>query len=312
MIHSDKGHSKKNFVSKEVTLSLQKEENMEAYNRPLYKEIIEGTYRQYTIPVYQRTYTWEKKQCKQLYDDIISSIKSKRKHYLGSIVYSEKEANDEGEAFTFRQIIDGQQRLTSVILLLKAIYDSIPEEKNKIKIRIYNSLYNENCEERYKLKLQSIDNDNNELKNVLLNNLSNLNKLSNISKNYYYFLDRIEESKKEKISYEDLFKGICNLEIVEIKLDEKDKPQLIFESINSTGKGLTNAEKIRNFLLMGIMKSSKQKKYYEEYWEPLCSCIGSQNIETFFYDYLVMKDISYIKGEELYDNFKNIIINKII
>lgn len=89
---------------------------MEAHNKPLYKDIIEGTYRQYTIPVYQRTYTWEKKQCKQLFDDIIASIQGNRKHYLGSLVYSEKEITDNDESFTFCQIIDGQQRLTTVIL----------------------------------------------------------------------------------------------------------------------------------------------------------------------------------------------------
>lgn len=280
---------------------------MEAHNKPMYKEIIEGTYKQYKIPVYQRTYTWEKKQCKQLYDDIITSIKANRKHYLGSIVYSEQESDDNGEAFTFCHIIDGQQRLTSVILLLKAIYDSIEDQKNRIKIRIYNSLYNDNCEEQYKLKLQSIDNDNDELRKILLGNFNNLNELSNVTKNYYYFLDRIKKSKEDKenkIDCETLFKGICNLEVVEIKLDENDNPQLIFESINSTGKGLNNAEKIRNYLLMGIRNPKTQKKYYEKYWVTLCEDIGSKNVEAFFYDYLVMKDISYIRSEDLYDNFK--------
>ncbi len=277
---------------------------MEAKNKPLYKDIIEGTYKQYVIPVYQRTYTWEKKQCKQLYDDIITSIKQKRKHYLGSLVYSEKESTDDGESFTFCQIIDGQQRLTTVILLLKAIYDMIPDKSNRIKIRIYDSLYNKNCEEQYKLKLQSIDNDNDELKKVLLGNFSDLDELSNITKNYYYFISRIKESIKEEINCEDLFKGICNLEIVEIKLSNDDKPQLIFESINSTGKGLNDAEKIRNFLLMGITNTKAQKTYYEKYWVGLVNAIGSNNVQSFFYDYLVMKDIAYIKESDLYENFK--------
>lgn len=277
---------------------------MEAKNKSLYKDIIEGTYRQYTIPVYQRTYTWEKKQCKQLYDDIVACIKEKRKHYLGSLVYSEKESTDDGESFTFCQIIDGQQRLTTVILLLKAIHDMIQEENNRIKLRIYDSLYNKNCEEQYKLKLQSIDNDNDELKKVLLGNFSDLDELSNITKNYYYFIDRIKDSQKEGIDCETLFKGICSLEIVEIKLSDNDQPQLIFESINSTGKGLNDAEKIRNFLLMGITNNKEQKTYYEKYWVGLVDAIGNDNIQSFFYDYLVMKNIAYIKESELYENFK--------
>lgn len=277
---------------------------MEAHNKSLYKDIIEGTYRQYTIPVYQRNYTWEKKQCRQLYDDVIACIEGNRKHYLGSLVYAERESDDNGETFTFCQIIDGQQRLTTVILLLKAIYDSIQDPKNRVKLRIYDSLYNENCDESYKLKLKSVDNDNAELMKILLNNFDDLDPISNVTKNYYYFLDRIKQSNTNGIDSETLFRGICNLEIVEIKLDELDKPQLIFESINSTGKGLNNAELIRNFLLMGITNAALQKQYYEKYWVTLHNLIGSMNIETFFYDYLVMKDVSYISETELYDNFK--------
>lgn len=276
---------------------------MEAKNKSLFEDIIEEDNRQYTIPVYQRTYTWEKKQCKQLYDDIISSVKNNYKHYLGSLVYSEKEVIDDGRVFKFCQIIDGQQRLTTSILLLKAIYDMM-KDNNDTKTRIYNSLYNKDCKEQYKLKLQTIDNDDDELKKVLLGNYSDLDELSNIAKNYYSFIDMINESKKDGIDCEKIFKGICNLEIVEIKLEEQDNPQLIFESINATGKGLNDAEKIRNFLLMGITNGNVQKTYYEKYWIGLVDNIGNDNIQSFFYDYLIMKNNSYFKESELYDKFK--------
>ena len=105
---------------------------MQANNRKLYTKIIEQTYRQYTIPVYQRLYSWQKQQCNQLYDDIIDSIRKGRNHYLGSLVYSEKTENN----FSFCPIIDGQQRLTTVILLLKALYDIADDEENR---RIKNS-----------------------------------------------------------------------------------------------------------------------------------------------------------------------------
>ena len=275
---------------------------MEANNRKLYTKIIEQTYRQYTIPVYQRLYSWQKQQCNQLYDDIIDSIKKGRNHYLGSLVYSEKTKNN----FSFCSIIDGQQRLTTVILLLKALYDSADDKIDKIiKNRIYNSLYNDNCEERYKLKLKSVDSDNKELEKVLMGNLNDLDKSSNIAINYNNFMERIKKSIEiDKITINDIFKGITNLEVVEIILDKEDEPQLIFESINSTGMYLETSDLIRNFLLMGIRDPGKQKEYYKKYWIKLQDDIGRDNIEKFFYDFLVMKDTRYIQEKKVYDNFK--------
>ena len=275
---------------------------MEANNRKLYTKIIEQTYRQYTIPVYQRLYSWQKQQCNQLYDDIIDSIKKGRNHYLGSLVYSEKTEN----SFSFCPIIDGQQRLTTVILLLKALYDLSDDEKDKrIKNRIYNSLYNDNCEERYKLKLKSVDSDNQELEKVLMGNFGDLDQTSNVAINYYNFKERIKQSIEEKnLSISEIFEGITNLEIVEIILDEDDDPQLIFESINSTGMYLETSDLIRNFLLMGIRDPGKQKEYHSKYWIKLQNDIGKNNVEKFFYDFLVMKDTRYIEESKVYDNFK--------
>ena len=276
---------------------------MEANNRPLYTKIIEQTYRQYTIPVYQRLYLWKKQHCNQLYDDIIDSIKKNRNHYLGSLVYSESTRDN----FTFCQIIDGQQRLTTVILLLKALYDYGDAEKDeRIKRRIYDSLYNENCEDRYKLKLKTVDSDNSELENILMNNLNDLDRTSNVAINYFNFLDRIKKSINEDgMTINQIFDGITNLEVVEIILDKKDDAQLIFESINSTGINLETSDLIRNFLLMGITDPGVQKEYYKKYWVKLQNDIGKENVEKFFYDFLVMKDSRYIEEKKVYENFKN-------
>lgn len=275
---------------------------MEANNRRLYTKIIEQTYRQYTIPVYQRLYSWQKQQCNQLYDDIMDSIKKGRNHYLGSLVYFEKTENN----FSFCPIIDGQQRVTTVILLLKALYDMADDEKDKtIKNRIYHSLYNDNCEERYKLKLKSVDSDNQELEKVLMGNLSDLDQSSNVAINYHNFIDRIKTSVElEQVSIDEIFEGITNLEVVEIIIDKNDDPQLIFESINSTGMYLETSDLIRNFLLMGIKDAGKQKEYYKKYWVKLQNDVGKDNIEKFFYDFLVMKDARYIQETKVYDNFK--------
>lgn len=274
---------------------------MQAFNRKLYTKIIEQTYRQYTIPVYQRSYSWKKQQCNQLYDDIIDSVKKGRNHYLGSIVYSEKTDDN----FSFCPIIDGQQRLTTVILLLKALYDSIGNEENqRIKNRIYNSLYNDNCEDRYKLKLKSIDSDNEELEKVLMSNVDDLEANSNVSINYFNFKDRIKKQLEDGMTIDEIFEGITNLEIVEIILDEDDDAQLIFESINSTGMNLETSDLIRNFLLMGIKDVGKQKEYYQKYWVKLQNDIDKDNVEKFFYDFLVMKDTRYIEETKVYENFK--------
>lgn len=274
---------------------------MEANNRMLYDDIIKKTDVQYTIPVYQRTYTWEKENCNKLYDDIIASIKNNRNHYLGSLVYSETKKGDIKSC----PIIDGQQRLTTIMLLLKAIDDSIEDPESNTKKKIRKNLYNELCEERYKLKLKNIENDNTDLENVLNGNIKNLDPTSKITINYNNFKDRIKKTvEEEDISYEDLLNGVGRLEIVEIILDKEDEPQKIFESINSTGVNLTTADLIRNFLLMGIIDPGLQAEYYTKYWVTLEKLISKNNVEKFFYDFLVMKDTRYIEETKVYENFK--------
>lgn len=274
---------------------------MEAFNRMLYDDIIKKTDVQYTIPVYQRNYTWEKEHCDQLYNDIITSIKLNKNHFIGSLVYSTTKRNDIKSC----PIIDGQQRLTTIMLLLKAIDDSIVDSENITKKKIRKNLYNELCEERYKLKLKNTDNDNTELEKVLMGNNDDLDFLSKIVINYNHFKTRITKTlKDDNIDYEDLLNGIGRLEIVEIVLDENDAPQKIFESINSTGVKLTTADLIRNFLLMGILDPGKQAEIYKNYWITLENLIAKENTEKFFYDFLVMKDTRYIEETKVYENFK--------
>lgn len=279
---------------------------MEAFNRMLYDDIIKKTDIQYTIPVYQRNYTWEKEHCDKLYDDIINSIKLEKNHFLGSLVYSVSKRDDIKSC----PIIDGQQRLTTIMLLLKAIDDSIVDKENITKKKIQKNLYNELCEERYKLKLKNTDNDNTELENVLMGNKVDLDNTSKIVINYNHFKNRIKKTvEKDGLSYEELLNGISRLEIVEIVLGENDSPQKIFESINSTGVKLTTADLIRNFLLMGILDAGKQAEIYKKYWVTLESLITKENIEKFFYDFLVAKDKRYIEESKVYDNFKEYYIS---
>jgi uncharacterized protein with ParB-like and HNH nuclease domain len=280
---------------------------MEANKRMLYDDIIKKSDVQYVIPVYQRNYTWDKENCDQLFDDIIYSIKNNRNHYIGSLVYVNLKKSGNSDDIKICSIIDGQQRLTTVMLLLKAIQNSINDKDNIISKKIEENLYNKLCEERYKLKLKNVDGDNDDLEKVLSGNVKGLNETSKIAINYKNFVDRINNvilNSDDNISYSDLLSGISKLEIVEIILDEDDNPQKIFESINSTGKYLTNPDLIRNFLLMGIIDPGIQKEYYRNYWVELENKISSDNIEKFFYDFLIMKDPTYIKEDKVYDNFK--------
>lgn len=280
---------------------------MEANNRMLYDDIIKKTDVQYTIPVYQRNYTWEKENCELLYNDIVSSIKNERNHFLGSLVYSTTKRNDIKSC----PIIDGQQRLTTIMLLLKAIDDLIKDPENITKKKIRQNIYNENCEERYKLKLKNSDNDNSELEKVLMGNTTNLDTSSKVVINYNHFKSLIKKTvETEKWSADKLVDGIDRLEIVEIVLNEGDSPQKIFESINSTGVKLTTADLIRNFLLMGILDVGKQAEIYKNYWIAIESLIGKDNIEKFFYDFLVSKDTRYIEEKRVYENFKKYYINR--
>lgn len=279
---------------------------MEANNRMLYDDIIKKTDVQYTIPVYQRNYTWEKENCELLYNDIVSSIKNEKNHFLGSLVYSTTKRSDIKSC----PIIDGQQRLTTIMLLLKAIDDLIKDPENITKKRIRQNIYNENCEERYKLKLKNSDNDNSELEKVLMGNTTNLDSSSKVVINYNHFKNLIKKTMdSEQWTPDKLVEGIDRLEIVEIVLNESDSPQKIFESINSTGVKLTTADLIRNFLLMGILDVGKQKEIYTNYWITLESLIGKDNIEKFFYDFLVSKDTRYIEEKRVYENFKKYYIN---
>lgn len=280
---------------------------MEANNRMLYDDIIKKTDVQYTIPVYQRNYTWEKENCELLYNDIVSSIKNEKNHFLGSLVYSTTKRNDIKSC----PIIDGQQRLTTIMLLLKAIDDLIKDPDNITKKKIRKNIYNENCEERYKLKLKNSDNDNSELEKVLMGNTTNLDTSSKVVINYNHFKSLIKKTiESEQWSPDKLVEGIDRLEIVEIVLNEGDSPQKIFESINSTGVKLTTADLIRNFLLMGILDVGKQTEIYKNYWITIESLIGKENIEKFFYDFLVSKDTRYIEEKKVYENFKKYYINR--
>lgn len=273
---------------------------------------IQGT-KQFIVPIYQRKYSWTKQQCKQLWNDIVRAGKdySIEGHFAGSIVYIGKGVY-QSTAVPQLLVIDGQQRLTTLTLLLIALRKVIGESEGtcdvtKKKITNRYLVNNDEDDDLYnKLILTEGDKD------TLLDLISEIPLPNEHSKriyeNYQFFLEKISDGK---IELNLLYKGISKLMIVDISLEkDKDDPQLIFESLNSTGLDLSQADLIRNYVLMKL-EPKEQAGLYTNYWQPMEKSFGSLNdsslFDRFMRDYLTVKTgrISNIKN--VYSDFKKFV-----
>ncbi|WP_370747514.1 DUF4268 domain-containing protein [Faecalibacillus intestinalis] len=264
-------------------------------------EYMEGSKKRFIIPVYQRNYDWKIENCKQLYDDLIQVIKNNSKtHFFGSIV-SVYEPSGRNTEFL---IIDGQQRLTTMSLLFLAMYNLLEEkiiisEDESLKDQIYEDFLVDKYQPQEKrMKLKPIKNDQKAF-SKLFNSKDDYIKDSNLTINYSYFYERIQ---KQEITIDELFDAICRLEIINITLNNEDNPQLIFESLNSTGLDLSEGDKIRNYILMGLPKQ-KQDEYYEKYWNCIEKCT-KYDVSSFIRDYLSVKQLVIPSQKKVYINFK--------
>ncbi len=264
-------------------------------------EYMEGSKKRFIIPVYQRNYDWKIENCKQLYDDLIQVIKNNNKtHFFGSIV-SVYEPSGRNTEFL---IIDGQQRLTTMSLLFLAMYNLLEEkitvsEDKSLKDQIYEDFLVDKYQPQEKrMKLKPIKNDQKAF-SKLFNSKDDYIKDSNLTINYSYFYERIQ---KQEITIDELFDAICRLEIINITLNNEDNPQLIFESLNSTGLDLSEGDKIRNYILMGLPKQ-KQDEYYEKYWNCIEKCT-KYDVSSFIRDYLSVKQLVIPSQKKVYINFK--------
>lgn len=262
---------------------------------------MEGSDKRFVIPVYQRNYDWKIENCKQLYDDLVKIIKSKRQsHFFGSLV---SVFNPDGRHEEFL-VIDGQQRLTTVSLLFLAMYNLLVRniviaDSSNLKERIYeNYLVDKWQPEEKRIKLKPVKNDQRAF-NKLFSDTSDYIRESNLTANYNYFYDRIQ---KQEITIDKLYDAICSLEIINIILNNEDNPQLIFESLNSTGLDLSEGDKIRNFILMGL-PSKLQDKYYEDYWNRIEECT-KYDVSSFIRDYLSVKQQEIASQSKVYLKFK--------
>lgn len=242
----------------------------------------------FIIPVYQRNYDWLKANCKQLFDDVEFIAKNGGEHFIGTFVYKR-----EPSASTFQEfvIIDGQQRITSIILFTKALHDLTDDEDLKDSIR-EKFIKHHNGTLKGKCKLRPTEYDRITFEKLMRdeffdeNNFSEQEKSSALYVNYRFFHEKVSASEK---SLQDLHEAICRLRIVSISL-ESEKPQEIFESLNSTGLNLAKADLIRNFLLMQVVETRVQKDLYENYWLELENLLRpSDNVENFLVQYLIAK-----------------------
>ena len=236
-------------------------------NKDYLVDLIEGRVTRFIIPVYQRNYDWKPEQCGRLFDDLVDVAKTGREeHFFGSIVSQTPRGK--------RIVIDGQQRITTLFLLLAAIrtqlYAGVIASQNA-KLADYikdnyliDTRYGRYEQER-KLRLKLIKNDSKALDAVLYEDRANYVQDSNVTQNFLYFLNRIETME---ISADELLESIRSLCVIDIKLDPNDDAQLIFESLNSTGLGLSEADKIRNYVLMNL-DQERQEEYYEKYWNKI-------------------------------------------
>lgn len=259
---------------------------------------------QFVIPIYQRNYDWKKIHCEQLINDILEAGKNEKIHFIGSIVYIHDGLYSSG--IKELVVIDGQQRLTTITLLCIALYHFLkgknPQDIQANKI-LKQFIVNEFAEENQRLKLKSSANNDSDLKALINEYYSEDDTYSNIITNYKYFKQQISDDNVEII-----LRGISMLIFVEVSLDRmQDNAQRIFESMNSTGLDLSQADLIRNYILMNL-SAKEQNDVYKKYWEyiEISTRIGDNNkLSEFIRDFLTLKTKCITKEEDVYKTFKH-------
>ena len=279
---------------------------MDARKGNIFK-ILNGN-KQFLIPVYQRYYSWDIEQCRRLWNDIVDMQKrNKAGHFVGSIVNIAEQAMPTG--VQKYMIIDGQQRMTTLTLLLLALRDYAiqhPEDTTINSRRIDNMLLRNEYEvgdERYKLLLTETDRD------ILIRLVESKpipdGTKSRLIDNYKFFSGKIADRDLQPA---EIYESIGKLQIVNITLDRTmDDAQAIFESLNSTGKELSESDLIRNYVLMGL-EPSEQTYVYEHLWRPMEQLFVYETqdsvMDSFFRHYLTMKLTRIPKQGRVYEEFK--------
>ena len=254
----------------------------------------------FIIPIYQRRYSWKKAQCERLFDDIEDACREGRSHFIGCII-----TVSEGGMGEYL-VIDGQQRISTISLLLKAAYDllkkgEIVTDDSRLADIIQDDflMVRRGRSEKERIRLNLLNEDKDDYFQLFEDDRT-LSEDSVIHANYNYFVSRLRTTV---LDIEKLYDTIQSLQIVSITLENGDNPQLIFESLNSTGLALTEGDKIRNFILMGLT-SSEQVKYYNDYWSRIEKNCGDEDTSGFVRDYLSLKTQKIPNIKAVYQDFR--------
>ena len=274
---------------------------MKANRMWLFSDVLEKNKRVFKVPVYQRNYDWSNIQCEKLFQDIMKANERNCQHFTGTVVYID-DING-GSGLNEVLIIDGQQRITTMYILLKALYDASKGVSARIESEIEEVMFNRHCDEKYKVKLKPVKSDNEQLMLLIKDKIDKMDRNSNVCKNYITFKNLIAEVVDSGLELNDVLNGIKKLEIVEIILDklQGDEPQKIFESINSTGLELSLADLIRNYLLMD---DEKQEELYEDYWLEIEKNVGYKNLGDFVINFLNSQITKTVNAKNAYQLFK--------
>ena len=260
-------------------------------------QVFDGQYRELIIPVYQRNYDWQRKQCEQLFDDLEAIIREGREaHFFGAIVGG-------GTSFEWL-VIDGQQRLTTVSILMLALAKAIENgdiraDDKSLGVKIVDSFLmigDQRQEVRFKLKPVK---DDKKAYDALFGEPSGYVAASSITANFKYFQDRLRATA---YTADEVWGAVEKLQVMLLELDKDDDPQRIFESLNSTGLDLTEADKVRNFILMGHAPKV-QEKLYENLWNPI-EANAKFRTSAFIRRYLTTKYARTPREKDVYEEFK--------
>lgn len=273
-----------------------------------FTQLLQGA-KQFIIPIFQRTYSWEINHCEQLWNDIVrvGSNPDLDSHFIGSAVYIPEKENS--AAIPRWLVIDGQQRITTITLLLLALMRRLQSEKlntpvsaEEIEDYYLRNRYGKE-EQKYKMLLTKTDKDT--LIALLDGKDLPEHPSRRIQENYQFFKNRISSANLDIV-----YNGIKKLKIVDVSLQQNvDNPQMIFESMNSTGKALTQADLIRNFVLMGLPHDT-QTKFYNDYWHPMEILFGAESYNSYFDEFMrfflvIHSGNDRIKRDEVYVEFKS-------
>jgi uncharacterized protein with ParB-like and HNH nuclease domain/predicted transport protein len=266
---------------------------------------------QFIIPIYQRTYSWTERECRQLWDDVLraGSTDAVTVHFIGSIVYVEQGLSQVSHQAPLL-VIDGQQRLTTVTLLIEALARAVGDEDEPVdgfsapKLREYYLTNRLEKGDRY-FKLLLSQTDNASLKAIIKHTEQPKDLSLRVTQNFNLFTELLAAQKGDLAT---VCRGLAKLVVVDIALNrDQDNPQLIFESMNSTGKELSQADLIRNYILMGL-DPGLQARLYEDYWRPMELDFGQEAYGTqfdgFMRHYLTVRTGEIPREREVYEAFK--------